>query len=389
MAERDADSPSPRLDEALRLIAAEARERLAARGADATGRGTLELALRLPLPATPQDLARARQELGRELDAEVDGWVQRRALAAPGRTFCLRCASALCAHAVGGDLRQVFAGYGSTGLPRFVDLGQLLLERRDPRVGILYGERPGFVALEMSGEELHRDLLPGYRDERFEVRLHGQVVAGWYGVANGNGGARVAAGFQVLAAGSGRRRRLALHPVGAAADPAVLEALHARGDRLPWRDAVAWAETTLQQIEAAGRRRAHAPDHLQRRIDGVLRHLAERLDRPHRTRQRHTAHADDRHRSRQRPTRAAIADLFDAPLERIFFDGRHGTFLVLGRRGRTHVWSPEGKLVTSLRYPANTVEKRQKLGEWRPVAGTEAADLLERVRAEENGEPAG
>ncbi len=380
---RDAD---PRLREALALLAAAARERLA--GTTLAGRPqALELALRVPLDETA--LAAGAAALDEELWAEVQALRAAGAPLPPGRVWCPRCAAASCAHAVPADPRQAFAGYGATGLPRFTDLGQLLLERQHPRVAELYDEPPRLLTMVQGWPELAGALLPAYRDAFAALRLHGQVVAGWYRTAAPAGGAnRLAVTFQLLSTGRNRRRRHILHVVHAPAGDgsgSLLEALHDAHGRLPWRDALRWAESTLAEIDAAARRpRPPPPAAVEARLQGLLVHLAERLERPFRGRQRRTAHAEARHATTVpqhggRPTRTAVADLRAAPQERVLFDPRHETFVVLGPRGRTHVFASGGKLVTSVRYPAATIDRRQKSGDWRATTSEQAGALRSRV----------
>lgn len=382
-----AEPPDERLRRALELLADAARDRLRALGNGAPQREPLSLALRLPLDGASEALARSAGELAGELEEELRAVVAARSLCPPGRVACARCGSSGCEHAAPADPRLVFAGWGPSGIPRFVDFGQLLLERGHPRVGELYAERPPLLTLVVPGRELLADLLPAWREHLGGLRVHGQVSAGWYRPRGEADGQRAALTFQVLSAGHGRRRRFTLHGLGAAADPALLEALQDHHGRLPWADARRWAEATLQQIAAAASSpRPPAPAALEARLDGLLQHLAERLERPHRGSQRRTAHGQERHHTGHRPTRAAVADLRDAPAERVLWDARHETFVVLGPRGRTHVFGSEGKLVTSVRYPAATIDKRQKLGHWRPTSAGQAAALLSRVEELVKGE---
>src|SRR5581483_1292968 len=174
-----------------------------------------------------------------------------------------------------------------TGLPRFLDFGQLLLERQHPRVAELYEERTRPVTLVDGWRELGGELLPAFRERFGRLRLHGQVSAGWYRApgAGGEGWTRLAISFQVLSTGRGARRRYALHAVGAAAGGPWLEALQRRHDRLPWRDAVRWADGALQHLETIARRpQAPPPAAVERRLQAILQQLADRLERPHRAR---------------------------------------------------------------------------------------------------------
>jgi hypothetical protein len=390
---RPARQPRPgeddRVRRALALLAEAGRDRLRALGNGGAPREPLRLELRLPLAGGPEALAAEAAAVERELEEEARALVAARALWPSGRVFCARCGSGACEHSAPGDARQVFAGWGPSGVPRFLDFGQLLLERGHPGVGELYGDRGSLVAVALDGHELIADLLPAYRDRLGNVRLHGQVVAGWYRPAGATDGRRTAASFQLLSSGHGRRRRYALHPLGAAADPSLLEAMHDEQGRQPWSDARRWAEATLREIAAsASGPRPSPPDAIAGRLAGLMHRFAERLERPHRGRDRRTVHGEQRHHGGRRPTRTALADLRSAPAERVLFDPRHETFVVLGPHGRTHVFGSEGKLVTSVRYAAAAIERRRKLGHWRPLGAAQAAALLARVEELVAGDPA-
>ena len=80
-----------------------------------------------------------------------------------------------------------------------------------------------------------------------------------------------------------------------------------------------------------------------------------------------------------RPTRKAIDDLRAAALEAVLVDARHDTVVVLGPRGRTHFFSPEGRLVSSVHYPTETIGKKTRMGQWRPAKEEEIKSLRARV----------
>jgi hypothetical protein len=379
--------PDERVRRAVELLAEAARERLNGAGPRAASTEPLALALRLPLAGGAAALAESAAALQAELDAELRAAVAARALCPPGHVVCARCSTPTCEHSLPAAPQLTFAGWGPSGVPRVVDFAPLRLARHHPRVAELYADRSPLLTLVTGGRELIANLLPAYREQLGGLRVHGQVAAGWYRPRGGVDGGRLVATFQVLSAGHGSRRRFVLHTVGAAADPALLDALQDADGRLPWVEARRWAETTLQEIAAAASSaRPPAAAAVEARLSGLLQHFAERLERPHRARQRHTAHGQQRHHAGHRPTRAAVADLRDAPPERVLYDARHETFVVLGPRGRTHVFGSEGKLVTSVRYPAATIDRRQKLGHWRPTSGQQSAALRERVEALVSGD---
>ena len=66
-------------------------------------------------------------------------------------------------------------------------------------------------------------------------------------------------------------------------------------------------------------------------------------------------------------------------------DERRNTYVVLGERGRTHVFSLAGKLITSVRYPAQTIAQRRESGVWRASSAEEIAALRARVAGDAEG----
>jgi hypothetical protein len=45
---------------------------------------------------------------------------------------------------------------------------------------------------------------------------------------------------------------------------------------------------------------------------------------------------------------------------------------VLGERGRTHFFGPDGRLVSSVRYSRDAIERKRRQGLWRPLPVAEA-----------------
>lgn len=408
-----------RLEQALRLLAEEARERLARHpGAHLAGDADerLELAVAVPAAVRGVRFAELAGEVDAALDAALAALVAHRAAFRPGAVFCLRCGTAECAHAVPGGPREVFAGYGRTGLPRFLDLAQLLLERGDPRVDRLYDEPPALLAHTIRGRDLGAELLPAYRASSAGHRLHGQVAAGWWRVP-GESGRREPLALTFVVASTrpaGGRRRFGLNVLGRAPAGGPLSDLLDPLGELPWAAAVRWAQGEIEAIEraeadeAAGgagtdggkseggragggksarearRRAARARDE---RLLGVLNGLARRLEKDRRASERKTKHAREHHARGDRPTDMALADLARAGVEEVLVDRRQDTLVVLGDRGRTHVFSPAGKHVTSIRYQPDAIARRRQRDLWRPAAPEEVAALRERVAA--GGDAAG
>lgn len=400
----DRPTPDRRIRRALELLSEAARERLRRhpQGHLAEGvRETLAIDLPLPLGADGAAAERAARSVEEAVSRGVEGLLHHRSAFRPGRVWCLRCESADCDHAGLPSPRATFAGYGPSGVPRFVDFAQWLVERRDPRAGDLYSSAGKTLAVPVEGAELTSELLDVYRDRTAGYRLHGQVSAGFYQVPDRLGHrSPIAVTFQVVSSRpAGNRRRyglnlLVLGPGGEAPE----EMFHRLGE-IPWSTEARWASGVVTSIERAvskhrGKKAGGAEAKAERRIEGLLGGLARRLEKGRRARQRRTRHAEERHDQGDRPTRMALADLARAKQEEVLLDTRRSTFIVLGERGRTHVFNRQGKLVTSIRYPPETVDRRREKGRWKPLPADEVRALRVMVegdqasradRAEEKG----
>jgi hypothetical protein len=378
-------SNDDRIRQALKLLADEVRERVERHplGHLLVGRGeAVDLRLLLPTAASKNGtLEKASREAGEALHEALQSLLLHTSVIHPGRVFCLRCQNALCEHAAPPAARQVFAGYGPTGVPRFRDFGQWLLERRDPRVDLLYRDQPALLTILDEGGALN-GALPQFRSAESGYRLHGQVAAGWYLDRDAAGRKPFAVSFQLVSSRSGRdRRRHGINVIGVAPDGAALENLFDRTGEIPWADAVRWAQQALGNVEHTVRARRLAPEQVEERLAGVLGGLARRLDKGFRGKERRTRHGQQRHAEGDRPTRMALADLARAAQEDLLFDPHRNTLVVLGERGRAHVFSPEGRLVTSVRYNPAAIARRREQGAWRPATPAEVAALRARLAA--------
>lgn len=391
-------SPAPAdglLEQALRSLAAVARAELGRRpeGHLANRPGTrLELSLELPLDADPrdEDLVAVRESLSAELDALL----AHRAAFRLGRVPSLRTGKAEGKETVPPDSRFVFGGWTPTGVPRFLDFGQWLLQLGHPHQDRLYRRPPGLVTALTDGESLLDEVLPDFRDTPTDFRVHGQVAAGWWPIPRADGTpATLALTFQAVSSARGRRgrRQFGLNILGAGPDGEPLEEVYARLDPLPWKEASEWARQALATLEhgqgrqkrssKATKGRAFDERALDERIGGILGGLARRLEQKRRSRDRRTGHAESRHRSGQRPTRMAVEDLGRANDDQLWIDERKGTRVVLGDRGRTHFFNESGKLVTSVRYSPDAIARKKKAEIWRPATPSESAALRQRVAA--------
>lgn len=306
-----------------------------------------------------------------------------------GRVYCLRCASPDCEHAFPSSCTEVFAGYSPSGLPRFQDLGQWLLQRQEQHVDHLYRSPPGLVAHYTTGADLLKDLLAAFRDADSGYHIHGQVVAGWYMFPTEDGlRSPVALTFQVVSTRPQKgRRRFGLNLIGIGPEDEPLENLFDRVGELPWLEATRWTQSILRDVERSmsGHKRP-SDETVEKRLTGMLTGMARRLEHQRRSRDRKTRHGQERHRDRSRPTNMAIADLQQAKDECVFSDTRRKTLVVVGDRGRVHVFNPTGRLVTSIRYSPAAIEKRRKRGLWKAASRDQIGALKKQITLLEEGE---
>ncbi len=376
------DQASDPITLALKLLAKELQCRLQ-RHPEAhllKSRGdSIELRIRVPIARQRKWLVQQRAAISESLGKGIRQALLRHAICRPGHILCLRCSSTECAHAAPKRSTEVFAGYGPSGTPRFSDLGQFLLDCRDPRVDLLYRTPPALLAHTTAGEDLSRHLLPAFRDRDSGYHIHGQVTAGWYDFPSEFGYREpLALTFQVFSTQSPQvGRRLGLNLIGTGPDDQPLENLYDLTGEIPWFEALRWAQRTLTQIEKAlSRRSDKLPDErVEKRLKGLLSGLANRLERERRSRDRKTDHGHKRHRQKTRPTWKALADLSNAKPDQVLVDTRRDTYVVLGSHGRAHIFNRSARLVTSIRYSPDAIDKRRRRGVWKPAVESEIEAL--------------
>lgn len=376
---------------AVQLLAKELRRRLQRHPAAhlLNGRESVELRMRLPTVDQGDWVAETRQITSKSLDDALGRLLLHRSVFRTGRVYCLRCASPECEHSVPTFSTEVFAGYSPSGIPKFQDLGQWLLERRDPKVDHLYRTPSGLVAHLATGAELLEHLLPAFRDADSGYHIHGQVAVGWYMFPTEDGlSSPVALSFQVVSTRPEKgRRRYGLNLIGVGPDDEPLENLFDRIGEIPWLDATRWAQSILRDVERSAARQSRPSDEqTEKRLTGMLTGLARRLEHQRRSRDRKTQHGQKRHRDRSRPTDMAIADLDQARDSNILVDTRRQTLVVLGDRGRAHVFNPSGRLVTSIRYSPAAIEKRRKRGLWKAASRDQIGALKKQVTLIQEGD---
>ena len=290
-----------------------------------------------------------------------------------GKVFCHHCNNSNCQHATPNGPSEVFADFQSTGRPRFEPLLSYLIELEDDRLEYLTARSPSIVARVVGRRRLLGEQLAEYGRGSLKYAIWGQVVMG-YIMLNDE---KHALTFQVVETGD---RRIRPQIIGS---QTLLDAM-ADGDAPRLVALLAVLRQSSRKIESLGQDAQNHKGKKERaatreKVFKILRQLALSLERKGRQRGRRTKHAEKR-RSEERPVTTGFKDLFRAPAESFYKDEVKGSIVVLGPSGRAHVYSEDGRHVTSLKLKKAEIERRLKRKRYLPLPQEKVTTLLGAVQ---------
>ncbi len=268
--------------------------------------------------------------------------------------------------------RHVFDGYTSTGKPSFADFVTLAIERKDADVErMLAGDEIVLTHVSM-GRVLRTQQLAEFGGNSPVFKILGQVDAGLFRVLGDAG--RCAFSFQLLRGTTLEGRvRLRLHPVGAVdpmdlADPALMQIMSRFQRKL---------DTEALRLE--GKMKSGEVDE-EEFVLPLLQDFAKQLASRTRNQGRRTQHGMERSEASQRPTPKAYPDASEANDAAILWDIDQSTVIVLGPKGRVHVFSPVAKHVTSVVMQRSAVDRRRQQGRWRLAEPEERGEFRIQIK---------
>ena len=268
--------------------------------------------------------------------------------------------------------RQVFDGYSSTGKPVFSDFVTMSIERKDPNIDrLLAGEELVLTRVTM-GRVLRTQQLAEFGGNSPVFKILGQVDAGLFRVLGAAG--KCAFSFQLLRGATLEGRvRLRLHPVGAVdpmdlADPALMQIL-SRFQR----------QLDAEALRLQGQSQQGEVDE-EAFVLPLLNDLARQLQNRTRNAGRRTQHGLERSEAGQRPTSRAYPDAGEASDDAILWDLDQNTIVVLGEKGRVHVFTPHGKHITSVTMQGSAIERRRHMGRWRLAEPEERGEFRIQIK---------
>jgi hypothetical protein len=376
--------------------------------------GEVEFSFRLPLKQ--RDIPPVAESLMASLRSRLEQDMLAKGFLVPGRAWNFQSESFEDDICRPSDPRQVLVSYGQEGRPRFADLVTLAIERKHESVEQLLAGKEGAVAFVESGKDVTAGVVPTFDPSAASYVLVGQAMIGLF--ESSEEGKRVALTIQVLAHKKGEdgKTRFHLHIVCSndlvdLPDPNIHRILKAFSRQLgeisnqyagkvaqgaakpaPAAEAVpaaeaapapaaeatpeAAADAPAEGAEAAPAAPAPAaveaaPVDPEEMVLTALRDLVRKLNHDARNRDRKTDHARERSEESQRPTQFAFEEAKSARDHHLYIDNEEKTVVIIGKKGRVHVFSMDGRHVTSVIIPPAQVRTRVSQGRWRQAEPAE------------------
>lgn len=293
-------------------------------------------------------------DLAEQARSTVRAALAEHAVVRPGHVYCYHCESSDCEHSAPPTAGQVFGGYENTGRPRWQELFNCLLEFEDERVDQLFDERPVVLARLVGRKSLITEQFVAYGRDSLTYRVVGQVVAGYLKVKR----AQCAMTVQIVETAE---HHLATQVI---APDILIEALTDADNRRAStlcriHDGLRKLRRRVRRLDSEWKSQREKKQRQQNRaqVFTYLRHLAGSIERKDRQSRRRSDHAQQRSQE-QRPVPQANADLAAAGADSFFRDRKTQGIIVLGKKGRSHVFSQEGKHITSLAMGGDQLQRR-------------------------------
>ena len=267
---------------------------------------------------------------------------------------------------------MVFTGYGSTGHPKWEEFFQHLLTKGDDRVDEVLSHRKRVAILE-DRRALLGDVMEAFGRSRRDYSPWWQVNAGYFTLQ----GQRFTLTYQVLELPGPQLRAQLI------ADERLLDGMReSDGRRGQFQGLSSLLRRTDRKITLLSEELQKNPSRenrkkLQHEVRKTLMHLVHAIERKDRQSNRRTEHARER-QSQNRPVHVFVGDLKRAGAEHFFRDVRKNSLVVLGKERRVHVFSTEGRHITSLRLAKKEIDNRIRRERYDCVEASEVESLRQR-----------
>lgn len=265
----------------------------------------------------------------------------------------------------------VFAGFDNMGRPKWQEYTQVLLDAKDPEVERLRHKTASLVARVRMGKELKEEQLGSHGRASKDFSLLGQLTAGWFSLppafAKIAGDERLAITFQIVETRIKGDFGLKLNTLAGGLLPMELDDLFQESG---FRNVAKARARTVDEIASMeGRARAALAAKNTSEFQGVMRGVPKLLNRF-----KGWLENDKPRTGAQRPPPDPSLwkeDALEAGVDEVFFDAVRSSWLLLGSRGKAHVFTENGRHVTSFALTPDLIEKRIVSERW--VGGKEEA----------------
>ena len=294
------------------------------------------------------------------------------------------------------DPTHVFAGYDSMGRPQWQAYSQLLLDQQDEEIDQLHRKQGRPVIRTQRGKDLKAAQLGSYGRASRDYALLGQLTAGYYTLPRAfvktAGDERAAFTFQIVETRDAHRNfalrvntlmggLLPLEVNDLLQEPVFHNVARAREELC--------GELARLERKAAEARAKHDTEAFQKAMRGVPRLLSRFANalasegKGARGRPQGRGGAQPAESKKESKTEWK-ADARDATSDIFFRDVERDSWVLLGESGFAHVFSREGRHITSFRAGPDLIETRIVSERWQGVSEADAP-VLEAVRAAASG----
>lgn len=329
---------------------------------------------------TPSLLEQIRHQL-RELNVHRGAYRR-------GAVYCYLDESAECTHSRPGHPSHVMAEYLPNGIPDWRDFRDVLIDEHPAAAAQLFKSRDRTVAVTMRGRDIKHRLLSSFGKSSRTYNILGQIICGFFSIQPSDISDQtiddLALTIQAVEyRDSEGTMRLGLNTISGHDDINILDHLTSKA-YAAFRDKLIETERTLASIArdirtAPADRKNEVLKQRMSSIPGLMRDIQATVLKMNQRRHRRTGHAESRS-SDNRPVFTAMDDLQSVRVEDILEDPRNRTIIVPGRRRRWHVFSRNGRLVTTLFLDSEKVQSRLSRKRWRPVEAAILDAFLQKIR---------
>lgn len=280
----------------------------------------------------------------------------------------------------------VFTGHDLLGRPQWMSFLPFCLHEQIPHIDQLYADPPRAIGVMMPapiGAQLIDEVTQGRIYEVLAQLVIGPLTSHFRALSSSDTRHTLTAQV-ILVQSPDQPLRIRFNLLGLNPDDLFDEAAKS-APRAPIsraRNSISAARHATRRLQERFTHGKVSRSRLTHEGEAILADLRDALLRSLSGDQQRTRHAQRRHQSMERPTSEAWRDAARAGDERLFWDGHQETIVVIGPKGRAHVFSPDGKHVTSMRLGVGELDRKRGQRRWLLLEPQRASAFRLRIRGD-------